>query len=146
MSSPSPTPLCLQVNVQVTNVYHPSHSGLGGTAFAFIGTILSWFLLARIGRRTIFMWGEIMLACVLILIGIVSAASSSAGSLWAQAALSLIWLFIYSLTVGPIAYSIVSEISAVRLRPQTVVLARNTYQVINICSGFLVSYQLNPEA
>ena len=33
-----------------------------------------------------------------------------------------------------------------RLRAQTVVLARNTYQVVNIISGILVPYQLNPEA
>lgn len=121
-------------------------SGLGGTGFAFVGTILSWFLLARLGRRTIYLWGEIILAALLILIGILSAADSSSGSKWGQAALALMWLFTYSLTVGPIAYSIISETSAVRLRAQTVVLARNTYQVVNIISGFFVQYQLNPEA
>ena len=92
------------------------------------------------------MCGEMMLSLLLILIGIVSAADHSGGGLWGQAALSLCWLFTYSLTVGPVAYSLISETSAVRLRAQTVVLARNTYQVVNIISGFLVSYQLNPEA
>ena len=121
-------------------------SGLGGTAFAFIGTFLSWFLIARVGRRTIYLFGEVTLSCILLLIGIISAATNSGGGLWGQAALSLMWLFTYSLTVGPITYALISETSAVRLRAQTVVLARNTYQVVNIISGFLVSYQLNPEA
>ena len=92
------------------------------------------------------MWGEIVLATLLILIGIVSAADNSGAARWAQAALALCWLFTYSLTVGPITYSIISETSAVRLRAQTVVLARNTYQVVNIISGILVPYQLNPKA
>ena len=120
-------------------------SGLGGTGFAFVGTLLSWFLLSRFGRRTIYLTGEIILSCLLLLIGIVSASSSSSGALWGQAALSLLWLFTYSLTVGPIAYSIISETSAVRLRAQTVVLARNTYQIVNIVSQILVPYMLNPE-
>lgn len=86
------------------------------------------------------------MATLLILIGIISATAHSDAGKWAQAALSLLWLFTYSLTVGPIAYSIISETSAVRLRPQTVVLARNTYQVVNIISGILVPRQLNPTA
>lgn len=131
------------VSVISTNILF---SGLGGTAFAFVGTFLSWFLIARIGRRTIYIAGEMTLCVLLLLIGIVSAADHSGGGLWGQAALSLMWLFTYSLTVGPITYALVSETSAVRLRAQTVVLARNTYQVVNIISGFLVSYQLNPEA
>ena len=103
-------------------------------------------MLARLGRRTIYLGGQIICATLLIIIGIISAAHNEGGGLWAQAGLALCWLFTYSLTVGPITYSIISETSAVRLRAQTVVLARNTYQVVNIISGVLVSYQLNPSA
>jgi MFS transporter, SP family, general alpha glucoside:H+ symporter len=111
---------------------------------AFLGTILSWFLLAHFGRRTIYLAGEATLACILIIVGIISVSSSSPASLWAQAGFTMFWLFVYSLTVGPIAYAIISETSSVRLRPQTVVLARNTYQVVNVISGVLVPYMLNP--
>lgn len=54
--------------------------------------------------------------------------------------------FTYAITVGPVAYSIVAEISAVRLRAQTVVLARNAYQIVNIVSQILVPHQLNAES
>lgn len=118
--------------------------GLGGTGFAFVGTILSWFLLPRFGRRTIYLTGQTVLAALLLLIGILSAADGHGAGLWAQAALSILWLFTYSLTIGPITYSIISETSAVRLRAQTVVLARNFYQVVNIISNVLVPYMLNP--
>ena len=137
----SPTYFFTQAGISSANAYKLN---LGGTGMAFLGTVLSWFLIARIGRRTLYLWGEILLAGLLILIGILSAASDSQGSLWATAALCMIWLFTYSLTVGPIAYAIIAETSSVRLRTQTVVLARNTYQVVNIISGVLVPYQLNP--
>ena len=137
----SPTYFFTQAGIAASSAYKLN---LGGTACAFVGTILSWFLLARLGRRTLYLAGEIILCLLQVLIGILSASTDSSGALWAQAALCIMWLFTYSLTVGPIAYCIISETSSVRLRPQTVVLARNTYQIVNIISGVLVPYQLNP--
>ena len=109
---------------------------------AFLGTCLSWFLLTYMGRRTIYLLGETLCCLILLIVGIISVSSDSAASLWAQAGFTMFWLFVYSLTVGPIAYAIISETSSVRLRPQSVVLARNTYQIVNIVSGVLVPYML----
>jgi SP family general alpha glucoside:H+ symporter-like MFS transporter len=111
---------------------------------AFLGTVLSWFLITYFGRRTLYLAGEITLMLVLLIIGIISVSSDSDAALWAQGGFTIFWLFVYSLTVGPIAYAIVSETSSVRLRAQTVVLARNTYQIVNIISGVLIPYMLNP--
>lgn len=113
---------------------------LGGTAIAFSGTCLSWFVLTYLGRRKIYLVGMSLLCGVQLLIAILDAATSSSGGLWAQAALCIIWSFTYSVTVGPIAYCIVSETSSVRLRPLSVVLARNAYQLVNIVSQILQSY------
>ena len=90
------------------------------------------------------MWGEALLAALLLVVGVVSVATDSGAGLWVQAAFTMTWLFVYSLTVGPIAYAIIAETSSVRLRAQTVCLARNTYQVVNIISGVLVPYMMNP--
>ncbi|KAJ5801957.1 uncharacterized protein N7503_004407 [Penicillium pulvis] len=120
--------------------------GVGCTAVSFVGTALSWFLITKFGRRTLYVWGQGILATILFLVGIISAASSSDGSMWAQAALCMIWLFTYSLTVGPIAYSVVAEISSVRLRTLTVCLARTAYQLINVVSQVLEPYFMNPTA
>lgn len=137
----SPTFFYTQAGLDASNSYKLA---LGGTSAAFIGTVLSWFLLPHFGRRTLYMGGQAIMAGILFLVGIVSVAAKSRGGLWGQAALTTIWLFLYSLTVGPITYAIVSEISAVRLRPQTVCLARITYQIVNIISNVLVPYQMNP--
>lgn len=119
---------------------------VGGTAIAFCGTVLSWWLITHLGRRTLYVSGQGILFFLLVIIGILSAASSSSGALWAQAGLCIIWLFTYSLTVGPIAYAIVSETSSVRLRPLSVCLARTTYQIVSLISQVLEPYFMNPTA
>lgn len=102
-------------------------------ALAFIGTIFSWILLSYIGRRTIYLYGITGLSFTLTAIGLVST-SSSRTAIWIQAALCLAWQLVYSLSLGPITYSIVAETSAIHLRAKTVVLARNTYNVVTVLS------------
>lgn len=111
---------------------------------AFIGTLISWFLLARFGRRILYLSGIACMTVVLLIVGICSAASASQGAMWTQVAFILIWKLLYSLTVGPICYAIISETSAIRLRPQTVVIARNTYCLTQIVAQVLNPYMLNP--
>jgi SP family general alpha glucoside:H+ symporter-like MFS transporter len=118
--------------------------GLGDTALSFCGTVGSWFLLTYFGRRPLYISGIGFLTFVLLLIGIVSVSSKSDGALWAQAALCLLWQVGYSLTVGPICYTIISETSAIRLRAKTVCLARNTYNVTAIICAILEPYMINP--
>lgn len=123
---------------------HAYQLNVGGTAIAFVGTIISWWLITHFGRRTLYVWGQGILCAVLIIIGILSASSKTQGSLWAQAGFCIFWLFTYSLTVGPIAYAIISETSSVRLRPLTVCLARTAYQLVNIVSQVLETHFMNP--
>lgn len=125
---------------------HAYQLNLGGTAIAFLGTICSWWLITHFGRRTLYVTGQGILCATLLLIGILNCASSSTSMIWAEAAFCIFWLLIYSLTVGPIAYAIVSETSSVRLRPQTVSLARTAYQLINIFSQVIEPYFMNPTA
>lgn len=121
--------------------------GLGGTGIAFCGTVLSWFLMSRFGRRTIFLFGFAVLVSALYIIAILACvpnATTSLGIQYTQATLCLIWLGVYSLTVGPIVYTIVAEIGATRLRTKTVVLGRSTYYVGNIIGGVMEPYMMNP--
>ncbi|CAK7223781.1 hypothetical protein SBRCBS47491_005325 [Sporothrix bragantina] len=119
---------------------------LGTTAIAFVGTILSWWLIAFFGRRTIYVGGQAITLVLLLLIGIVSVSSHTSGALWAQAALCIIWVLVYAMTLGPIAYSFIAEISSARLRPLTVCLARTFYQIVNIFSQVVEPQFMNPTA
>lgn len=72
--------------------------------------------------------------------------SHTSGALWAQAALCIIWVLVYAMTLGPVAYSFIAEISSARLRPLTVCLARTFYQLVNIFSQVVEPQFMNPTA
>lgn len=136
-----PTYFFLQAGMNVDDAYKV---GIGSTALAFLGTVISWFWVTYFGRRTIFLTGIATLTCVLLVIGIISATTTSQAALWAQASLCLVWQLVYSMTIGPICYAIISETSAIGLRAQTVVLARNAYNLTAIWCAVLEPYMINP--
>jgi SP family general alpha glucoside:H+ symporter-like MFS transporter len=111
--------------------------GLGNTAGAFCGTVASWFLITKFGRRPLFIFGMSWLCAGQFLIGILAviARKGSSGAQWAQAAVMLIWVFSYDATIGPLAYCIVGEASSTRLRNKTVGLSRNFYNIVGIAAG-----------
>jgi SP family general alpha glucoside:H+ symporter-like MFS transporter len=55
----------------------------------------------------------------------------------------IVWLFIYDMSVGPLAYTIVGETSSTRLRNKTVALSRMSYNVFSVCFGVLMPYMLS---
>lgn len=118
--------------------------GLGGTAIAFLGTCISWLYISKFGRRTIWLYGFYMLVIVLFLIGILACVPQTLSIAWAQSILCIVWLGSYSMSVGPIVYTIVAEIGSTRLRTQTVVLGRSVYYVGNIVGGVLEPYFMSP--
>ncbi|GJC89004.1 alpha-glucosides permease MPH3 [Colletotrichum liriopes] len=119
---------------------------LGGTAIAFVGTCISWLYIYKFGRRTIWMSGFTLLVACLWIIGFLSVApNQTSGIIWGQSILCVVWLGFYSMSVGPIVYTLVSEVGSTRLRTQTVVLARSTYYVGNIiCGGIIQPKMLAP--
>lgn len=121
--------------------------GLVGTAIAFLGVIVSWLYIAKAGRRTIWLWGSYMLVVCLFLIAIMSCVTPQTKALgWAESIMCIVWLGSYSMSVGPIVYTIVAEIGSTRLRTQTVVLGRSMYYFANLIGGILEPYFMSPTA
>ncbi|KAL7911352.1 general substrate transporter [Trichoderma velutinum] len=116
---------------------------LGSIALAFIATCFSWVLMTFFGRRTLLIAGLGLLTLDLLVIGCLSYAAGSSAQ-WAQSALAMLWLGIYSATLGPQSFALAAEISATRLRSQTISLARNAYNVVNIVDNTVESYLINP--
>ncbi|ORX34802.1 alpha-glucoside:hydrogen symporter [Kockovaella imperatae] len=120
---------------------------LGMRGVSFISCILAWFVLTYVGRRKIILSGMTILCCILLLVGILSIPGQRhEGFRWAESALIVVWVFVWDLTLTPVAYAIVGETSSTRLRAKTVGLGRNTYNVIGIAAGILNTYQQNPTA
>lgn len=95
----TPTYFFTSAGMDTKNAFNLS---LGAKAMAFIGTILSWFLIGRLGRRTIYVCGLAILCTILFIIGILNV-SAGKNALWPSGGLCVFWLFTYSLTVGPLA-------------------------------------------
>jgi SP family general alpha glucoside:H+ symporter-like MFS transporter len=116
-------------------------------AVGAIGTIGSWFLMARFGRRTLYLYGVFFLFCLLMIIGFTALAPrTNSAANWAIGSMLLVFAIIYDSSVGPVCYSLVSELSSTRLRAKSIVLARNLYNVGGIVVNVLTNYQLTTTA
>ena len=118
---------------------------VGGTGMALFGTLVSWFLLMPyFGRRTIYLCGMFGMACTLYVIGILNTKTSISGVGMSQAVLTLVWTFMFQLSVGQLGWALPAEMGSTRLRQKTIVLARNSYYVISVISNVLQPYFMNP--
>jgi SP family general alpha glucoside:H+ symporter-like MFS transporter len=116
-------------------------------AVGALGTIGSWFLMSRFGRRTLYLYGTLSLFGLLMIIGFISLASrTNSAANWAIGSMLLVFAVVYDSTVGPVCYSLVSEISSTRLRAKSIVLARNLYNIAGIVANILTNYQLTSTA
>ncbi|CEI67800.1 Maltose permease MAL31 [Fusarium venenatum] len=114
-------------------------------ALGMVGTFGSWFLMAKVGRRTIHFSGLCTQLIILIIVGSLSFANNN-GSVWAIGAMLIVFTFVYDFTVGPVTYSLISELSSTRLKAKTIVMARAAYNASNIFINVMTNYQLSSTA
>ncbi|KAK6530267.1 hypothetical protein TWF694_003629 [Orbilia ellipsospora] len=115
-------------------------------AIGMIGTISSWIFMSYFGRRPLYIAGLVILDVILFIIGFIALAESTTATQWATGSMLLVYTFFYDTTVGPVCYSLVSEMSSTRLRAKTIVLARNLYNIFSIVNGVVIPHMLNPTA
>ncbi|EKG10568.1 Sugar/inositol transporter [Macrophomina phaseolina MS6] len=126
---------------------HSFTMSMGQYALGAVGTVFSWCLMGWCGRRTLYLGGQMAMCVMLAIIGclgIISRGNSAAQ--WAIGSCLLVYTFIYDATVGPVCYSLISELSSNRLRAKTVVLARVLYNVTGLITNILTPRMLNPGA
>ncbi|CAO1629213.1 unnamed protein product [Parajaminaea phylloscopi] len=118
---------------------------IGLFAVGFVGTVLSWVVMQRVNRRSLFLTGQCIMFVILIIVGAVSAgAGESTGSGWAIGALLLAFTFVYDLSAGPVCYALVAEIPASQVRSKTVALSRNVYNIGGLIANTITPRLLNP--
>jgi len=133
----------IQAGLTDTNAFS---LGVGASAMGFAGTVGSWFLMPHFGRRTLYLWGQIVMFIVLMIIGGLGVPAQTSGISWGSGASILILTFVYDFTVGPVCYSLVAELPSTRLRIKTVVLSRNLYNIMGIVIGIIQPRFMNPTA
>ena len=77
--------------------------GVGVTACGLAGNLLSWVVVNGYGRRKVFVQGMFTLTALLLLIGIMDVVPTSAAK-WVQAACTVIYAFVYFMTIGASTY------------------------------------------
>lgn len=67
------------------------------------------------------------------------------GVIWSQAALLDIWTFLYDLTIGPICYVLIGEVSSTRLRGKTIALSTANKAIFGIVMSVSMPYMMNAD-
>ncbi|KAL4864798.1 hypothetical protein BDV12DRAFT_205541 [Aspergillus spectabilis] len=120
--------------------------GLGLNAVGWLATVCSWFVMQWVGRRALYVWGLAIMFTALMIVGFMGIPAINSGISYASASMMLVFVLTYDLTVGPVCYTLVSEIPSTRLRIKSAVLARNAYNISTIVANFLNPPILNPTA
>ncbi|KAH8663958.1 maltose permease MAL31 [Xylariales sp. PMI_506] len=118
---------------------------IGGTVMALSGTLVSWFaLMPYYGRRRIFLYGMFTLFLIQYLIGILNLWTDVKPIAMTQAVLTLVWTFVFQLSIGQLGWALPAEVSSTRLRQRTVCLARNAYYLAFMVAQTLQPFFMNP--
>ncbi|KAK6540243.1 hypothetical protein TWF694_009058 [Orbilia ellipsospora] len=135
------TPFLQQAGVSVDKSFDFT---MGQYALGICGTISSWALMSRVGRRKLYIWGLVGLFIMLMVIGFLGVPKTNTGI--AVGSALLVYTLIYDITVGPVCYALVSEMSTTRLRAKSIVLARNFYNIMGILNNVITPRLVNPDA
>lgn len=119
--------------------------GLITSALQLIMVILSWILTSYLGRRTIYVYGQLINCVFLVALGVAASVGLSKAASNAQASLGLIVSVLFCLGPAPASWVIIGETSSIRLRPLTTGIGRGAYYIVNIPCIFLASYMLNSD-
>ncbi|CAK7242661.1 MAG: hypothetical protein STHCBS139747_004157 [Sporothrix thermara] len=118
---------------------------VGFLAVGFVGTLISWYLMVHVGRRTIYVYGLAVLAVLQLVIGILDCVPGRpSGAIWAESVIMIIWNGIYDLTIGPICFVLLSECSATRVRSKTIAFATMAQGVLGVGMTVAIPYMINP--
>lgn len=82
---------------------------------------------------------------VLFIIAFLDFGRSKSGAVWAQASLMDCWTFCYQMTVGPICFVIISEVSATRLRGKTIAITTAVQAFASIIFTVAMPYMLGSD-
>ncbi|KAI5461809.1 general substrate transporter [Mariannaea sp. PMI_226] len=110
-----------------------------------LGTFVAGFMMLRFGRRTLYIGGLSLQCILLFLMGFLSL-SKAHDAAWGIAGVMVTFQFVYGSAVGPICYSLVTELSPLTLRTRTVVLARISYNTMSLVNGVITPRMINPTA
>jgi MFS transporter, SP family, general alpha glucoside:H+ symporter len=118
--------------------------GMGEYSLAIFGVFVAFALVPSVGRRTLLLAGSIFMTATTLLIGCLGIPDTTKHTNLAYGigSILLIEYFVFFFTVGPIVYTIVTEIPSNYLRTKSVVFARAIYNVNGLIYTQLVPHMI----
>ncbi|OAP60823.1 hypothetical protein AYL99_05825 [Fonsecaea erecta] len=111
---------------------------------SMVGNVLSWYLIERVGRRNLTVYGTLALTFMLWIMGGL-AVGGSRGELRGAIAMVQIYSWVYSLTIGATAYTYLTEVATARLRVKTMAVGLATQSCFGLLWSFVLPYLFNPD-
>ncbi|KAL0933855.1 Maltose permease MAL31-like protein 2 [Colletotrichum truncatum] len=155
----SVSPLCIQSLSGITfaasySTYYMQLAGYS-TAESFklqivqqvislIGNVMSWYLVDRVGRRSLTVYGLAVLTVILLVTGGLALPGTLATNK-GTVALILLYCWWYNVTIGATAYTILAEVSTSRLRIKTIAIGLALQKALETMWNFVLPYLFNPD-
>jgi hypothetical protein len=111
---------------------------------SMIGNVISWYLIDKVGRRGLTVYGTAGLTVILWVMGGLAVGGSS-GELKGTVAMILLYCFFYNVTIGATAYTVLTEVSTARLRVKTIALGLALQSCFGLMWSFVLPYLFNPD-
>lgn len=109
-----------------------------------VGNICSWFVIDRVGRRNLTLWGVAVLTIILMLAGGL-ATVGSVPALKGCIAFMVVYGFFYNISIGSTAYTILTENATSRLRIKTIAIGIAVQNSWYTMWNLVLPYLFNPD-
>ena len=108
--------------------------------------LVSWPLMRWYGRRPMILIGLLGALCSMFLIGGFGIPRPQPWTGWATGGACFFFTIAYSITIGPLVFTIITDIPSTRLRAKTAALARASYIATTLFNVIVTNYQANETA
>lgn len=99
---------------------------------AMAGNVSSWFLIDRVGRRPLMVWGLASTTVINMIFAGLSSDSSNRGAIRGSVALMVMYNYFYNISIGAMAYTVLTEVSTARLRAKTISMGISLQYVVSV--------------
>ena len=110
---------------------------------SMVGNVMSWYLVDRIGRRPLTVYGLSFLTILLWVMGGL-AVGGSKDELRGAVAMILIYCWAYNVCIGATAFVCLTEVATARLRVKTAALGYAASNIVSVCWYFVLPVMFNP--
>jgi MFS transporter, SP family, general alpha glucoside:H+ symporter len=118
--------------------------GITQQVLGCVGNMFSWYLIERIGRRGLTVYGTLVLSALMWITGGLALGGSRA-ELRGTVAMFQIYGLVYSMTIGSTAYTYLTEVATARLRAKTIAIGLALQSAFGLMWSFVLPYLFNPD-